>query len=495
MIITRRDSLIRMGLGALGLLVSSGCRQRSAPSYAAGAPTACDGAVGAPSTLRGIGIADLAQRFRDAPGPRALDVAGDAIRAGAGPADVLGATFLAGVQDVRPLPVGDRLHSVMMVESVWELAETAPLPDATLGALWNLDYFKETQADGGGEDDWVLPPAPSLPHDAFADAAAIEAELVAALDAWDAPRADRAIVAAMPAFDREALFEILWPYCGRCIAYIGHKIVYGAHVERVLRRIDWREAQPAMRSLVYALVAGGPGSTGSHDRAVELARELPDGWDKGRDAPYRSLELFREIRGRNPSEAQRIVARALRDGEGVATIQDALRLFAADLFTLRNDSAADSAHAIRAVHPSTELNAFGHAFRATARDSTRRLLMLQAAGWLPELRDALLVRDAIGLDREGLETAVGRRGGGPDAADAAAAHDELARYRAPVFRRSVESHQFKYLAALEQETRVCHPRWAHWLTSPVEGYLPGLDDPVSERNDRALRVLKTVDLV
>ena len=51
-------------------------------------------------------LADLAGRFRKASAGELFDVAAAAIVEGADPNAILGASFLAGVHDVRPRPVG-----------------------------------------------------------------------------------------------------------------------------------------------------------------------------------------------------------------------------------------------------------------------------------------------------------------------------------------------------------------------------------------------------
>ena len=57
-----------------------------------------------------------------------------------------------------------------------------------------------------------------------------------------AERADRAVTGLLPHVDPDSLFELLWPYAARCYVDIGHKIIFGAQVERALRRIGWGHA-------------------------------------------------------------------------------------------------------------------------------------------------------------------------------------------------------------------------------------------------------------
>ena len=119
----RRQALIHLGVGAAGWMVL--------PRIHA---TTLD--------IRPDRLADLAERIRSTPRSRCFDMAAEAIGAGATAEILLGATFLAGVHDVRPRPVGGNLHSVMMVEASYRLVEEAPASkEAWLVALWAMAWM------------------------------------------------------------------------------------------------------------------------------------------------------------------------------------------------------------------------------------------------------------------------------------------------------------------------------------------------------------------
>ncbi len=487
----RRQAIARLGLGATGMLL---------------APRGVFARPAAPVDR----LLDLAQRIREAPRGKVLDLAADAIGRGAGPRDLLGATFLAGVRDVRPQPVGGNLHSVMSVEASYRLAESAASrEEAFLVALWNLDGFKATQREERGAQ-WVLPPAPTV---SFPSEATARRELVAALEAWDAERADRAVVGLLPFHGREALYEVLWPYVARCMAYLGHKVVYGAMSEAVLRRLEWRYARPAARSLVSGLIGDGhtPLRTRAYGHALELAGAFPDGWLSGRgDDPEESLTILRALLAGDYRTAQRTVVDAARAGLSTRTIWDAIRLAAAELWLRRKSNAPESGEAIRAVHAVTEVWSLGHAWRTASLERNRRLLLLQAAAWIPELRDALVERDAIsmagpGIDRLGAEAAEAQNRPASldelfEAGEPAAARVFLARRgdQAPAFRerlrrqvapKGVEYHQFKYAVALEDESAPTHPRWIPYLLAPAVGYMPTRETADNELTARSRHAL------
>ena len=492
----RRQAITRLGFGTAGLLMW---------------PRGTFAGPEIPSDR----LADLAQRIRETPRARILDLAADAIGHGAKPRNLLGATFLAGVLDVQPRPVGGNLHSVMSVEASYRLAEAAASPrDAWLVALWNLDAFKETQAERG--DPWVLPPAPKA---SFSSEAAARRELIAALDAWDEPRVDRAVVGLLPFTGREALYEILWPYAARCMAYLGHKVVYGAMTEAVLRRIEWRYAEPTARSLVYGLVGQAlesaprpfrkPGPMiRAWEHALSVEPSFPEGWLRnGRAEPAESVAILRALMAGSYQDAQRVVVEAARAGLAPETLWDGVRLGAAELFLRRKSDDPESGEAIRAVHAVTEVWSLGHAWRATRLERNKRLLLLQAAAWVPEMRDALLARDAISMDGPGIESLGEEVEELPanvdellEADDPAIArafldrHPEqapayLARLRRQVAPKGVEYHQFKYAVALEDETAPSHPRWASRLLAPAVGYMPTRKTTDNELTARSLHAL------
>jgi hypothetical protein len=408
--------------------------------------------------------------------------------------------------------VGGNLHSVMMVEASYRLVEDAPgSKEAWQVALWTMDGFKATQKESRG-DQWVLPPAPKV---SFGSEASARREFVAAMATWDEKAADRAIVGLLPFHDRRSLFEILWPYSARCMAYIGHKIVYGAMCESVLRRIDWRHAEPTVRALVYGLLGiryDAP-QTDGFESAEALAHSLPDGWlaNKG-DDPADSEALLKLLLSGSVESAQKAALAALRAGVSTNTVWDAVRLGGSELFLRRKNNAPASAEAIRAVHPVTELWSLGHAWRNTASERNRRVLMLQAAGWVPTMRDVLLDRDAISMKGPGI-AALGDHARETEkldelfeAKDAAAVRVHLDRHpeeipaflkqlKARVGAKATEYHQFKYPVAIEDESRRTHPRWASRILAPSLPYMPTGGDPDSEIAGRSLQALRKAGIL
>jgi hypothetical protein len=454
------------------------------------------------------GLGALAETLRTCSRGEALERAGAAIRAGATPSDILAAVFQAGIQDVRPRHVGGKLHCVMVVEAAFQLAESTDRQGAWLLALWNLDDLKRSQELDRAEGDWVLPARPAV---SFASEAAARAEFLAAMDAWDEERADRALVGLLPFHQHVTLFELVWPLAARSYVNIGHKAIFAAQVERVLARIGWAGAEPALRSLVYGLLhrPSGP-QTEAFDHARELAATLPGSWLAGREDPAESERLLRSLRATSASEAQDLAAAALRAGIGPGTLWDGLRLWASELFLRRLRSRpAEHREALLPVHAVTVVNALGHAWRSSTSDATRRLLVLQAAGWLALLRDDLAGIAGLGPDTRALETLATAGGSTPATIEdllreptPVAAYTFLGRTGATSAFRSVlaghitrkagEHHQHKYAAAVFEESRLAHARWQPQLLACAVPYLPAASEPDTELAERSLSVLKQV---
>ena len=66
----------------------------------------------------------------------------------------------------------------------------------------------------------------------------------------------------------------------------------------------------------------------------------------------------------------------------------------------------------------------------------------------------------------------------------------MARLRSRISRRGQEHHQHKYAAAVEEESRLVHPRWASRLLAPAVDYLAHPADTETEIYRRSSRALQ-----
>ncbi len=484
--LNRRDAMIRVGMGTAGLL----CK----PAFASST-----------TTRHAADLARLAERFRKTSRDAVLGVATQAIQHGADYQTLLGAAFMAGVHDVRPRSVGGKLHCVMMVDSAFQLAAAAPAKEAWLAALWSVDDFKNSQARDLGEGDWVLPARPKV---TFSSEAKAREAFRAAMDAWDAEAADRALAGLLPFHDRESFFELLWPYAARCYVDIGHKIIFCAQVERAIQRLGWHLAEPALRSLVNGLLYVFDDISGSElavfDHARALIPKFPSDWQTGKEDPSQSEVLLRKLRDCDANKAQELVVAAFDDGLGPATVWDSLRLYASEILHRRPTSAARR-HG--PVHGVTEVNAFAYIWRTTRVETTKRLMILQAAGWLPLMRRDLIRffgeqqgpgLDALGIAEPGKLPEIPElfEQLSPDLArsrlDTGRGNRALfvAQLRDHLVHRAFQSHQYKYAAAIQEESVLIHPRWSSRVLAPAVTYLPTANDPQTEVARRSLHALR-----
>lgn len=435
-------------------------------------------------------------RLTDCSREAALSEAVTLISKGATWQDLLGGTFLAGVHDIKPQPVGFQFHCVMMVESAFQLAEASTVEQRMLPVFFNIDDFKRSQVRDKQRGDWHLSPAedktswrPSVAR----------RELDKAFKDWDEKRADRAITSLFRSTKPSELFEQLWPLAARDFTNIGHKIIYTAHVHRTLSRIGWRNGLPVMRSLILGLMDG----TGSDpamkvfDGHQKLAADFPASWREAPSDPDASVVILQKLRTAAPGDAAGIVAEQIGRGCSAASVWDGYRLYAGEMLMHKPG--------ILPVHPTTSINALYFAFRTTGRESTRLSLLLQGAYYLVVYRDffagrgtkagqpgidsmksateVVAVEDLIAQkDRSTAARGILALPGGESAKLAAA-------IRQVVFEKGTEHHLFKYTAAVLEDVGSCHPKVAPQLLAAGIHYIPSRGRPDAGVHRRAVEAL------
>ena len=425
---------------------------------------------------------DLIDTLIEVPRERLLATLEPRMRAGLAWRDLQAAVFHAGIREVRPRPVGFKLHCVMVVESLFQIGEAGGERDGWLAALWNADDFKKSQARDVREGDWRLTALAEVSVSPGTDPEGILRELRTALVEGDSERAEHAVLVAARELDARPLFEELWAASLRSFSNLGHKPIFCSHVTRVLERTGDARAEPALRSLVYGLTdRGSDEHLQEHAASLAAAAELPGDWDAGEPDPDASRELARKLRPASPSAARELVVEALLSGLHPTSVWDGLRLVAADLFARRPG--------LLPVHPTTVTSALHFIHSNTRREETRRVALLQATSWLPLFREALDLSDQAGgidplieasdadpeatldLDEvfeapEPLRTAAFLRGRGATDAFARALRNVL------LERGAREHHEPKYAAALLEDARTADPRWHAALLSTSLAYLP-----------------------
>jgi len=436
-----------------------------------------------------------------------FDLAAEKIRRGATQREMLGGVLLAGVQDVRPWPPGVKFHVVLMVPSAMQLSEAADAEDSWLPIFFNINVLKDAQEMDVREGDWSLPPAPPPLTD---DPARARRSLIDSLERWDVELADRAATAAARLLDLDDLFEILWPMGARDFSNIGHLMIHASQAHRALRMIDGHHREPVIRSLVHGLLGGRPGrTTAFFERNRERIPEIPAGWEAGRPDPEVSHEILIKMRTATAGEAVDLILALLKRGVAAESIWDGLRLIASEILFRLAGSTIRNAQLL-GVHPMTILNAFDHASRTTSREQTRRLLLLQAAAWLPTARDVLQGSKGLSMKGPGLDgLEISDDPGTVEKAieEASRSHlrsaslslrvtrepqraaEFIRRFRSLTLRKAAEHHHHKYAAAVFEEFPRTNPRWGSYLLAVCPSYLSNPADPDSEVTARARAAL------
>ncbi len=431
-------------------------------------------------------IEPVVRWIEETPRDRIFEKAVAELRDGLSYRALLAGLFLAGIRNIKPRPVGFKFHAVMVINSAHLLGQTAAFSERLLPLFWALDNFKGSQAQDVREGDWALgrvdesrvPP----PHRA-------RAEYTRAMEAWDADAADTAVTGLCRSCGAAEAMEPIWRMAVRDQRNIGHKPIFAAQSWRTLQAIGWEHAEPVLRSLSFGLLdlqGDRPRPLGPYDANLENARKIREDWQAGRLDPAATRSMLQTIRQAAPEAASAEAARMLNEGIAPESLWDAVVLSASEMMM--------NSPGIVSLHATTASNSLHYIFKASGDDLTRRLALLQAVGWQPLYRDRNKSARPIEIDRqEGAgSTATGdevigeifaaiqtdRRqaaertiaflshGGSADRFFDAA--------RRMIFHKGTDSHDYKYGAAIWEETMaVADTRWHAPLAAASVFHLPG----------------------
>jgi hypothetical protein len=448
-------------------------------------------------------IEPIVRWMEETPRDRVFDVAVEQLKAGLSYRDLMGGLFLAAIRNIKPRPVGFKFHAVMVVNSAHLLGQTASVEDRLLPMFWALDNFKSSQAQDEKEGDWTLPAVDEahVPGPGQAKAAFIKA-----MDAWDVDAADVATSALCRYSGAGETMEAFWRYGVRDQRDIGHKAIFTMQCWRTLQAIGWQHAEPVLRSLAFGLLDlqgdATPAAAGPYASNLELAKTVKDGWQLGKADPGATQSMLEALRHAGPEEASAEAAKRLNAGVSPDSLWDAVALCGNEML-LRSPG-------IIPIHAVTSANALHYIFNASGDDTTRKLALLQAAGWQPFYRERIKSAPALAIDSlqptspdtHG-EEAVGeifatiakdRRqaaaktmgylasGGSADLVFAAA--------RKFIFRKGRDSHDYKYGAAAWEEFRLASdPKWQAPLAAAAMANFPSsetADSPLMRRAQDAI---------
>lgn len=330
-------------------------------------------------------IEPLVRLLEDTPRERVLEEIAARIHRGLTYREVLAALLLAGVRNVQPRPIGFKFHAVLVVNSAHLASLSAPDTDRWLPIFWAIDQFKSSQAADVREGDWTMGPVneAAVPPSQRARRAFIEA-----MDNWDEPAADAAMVGLVRTAGAHEIFEILCRYGVRDFREIGHKEIYVANSFRALEVIGWHHAEPVLRSLAYALLdrVGDKVNPAQSDlpadrpfrRNAEITKKIRAGWLDGAPDPHATTELLSAIRDGSAVDTSERTIELLNRGVAPQSIFDAFFCGAGELLM--------RAPGILSIHATTFTNAAHYAWQHIRDDETRRLILLQNAAFLPLFR-------------------------------------------------------------------------------------------------------------
>ena len=482
------------GLGSLGAL------GRALPANAA------EAAVGPDAVRFRPEIEPVVRWIEETPRDRIIEVALTKLKGGLSYRDLLSGVFLAGIRNIKPRPVGFKFHAVLAINSAHLIGQTAAVDERLLPLFWALDNFKNSQAQDVKEGDWTLNrvdeskvPKPHLAQPAFETA----------MNAWDADAADAAIASLARSAGAGRTMEAVWRYAVRDQRNIGHKPIFAVQCWRTLQTIGWTNAEPVLRSLVFGLLDlqgdARPVPVGPYEANVANAKTIRDDWAIGKPDAGATKTLLAAIRSADPEAASTEVVSLLNAGVAPGSLWDAVILGGSELLT-KNPG-------ILSLHTITACNALHYIFGASGDETTRKLALLQAVGWLPLYRDRIKPADGKGLDSlepidvaakgdagvaevfetigksrpEASRKALGylKSGGSTDLLFAAA--------RRMILHKGRDSHDYKYGAAVWEEVVLASdPKWQAPIAAAAMYLLPGTATPDSPLMKRAREAVAQV---
>jgi hypothetical protein len=442
-------------------------------------------------------IEPLVRLLEETPRQRLLKEVGRRVQRGLAYREVLAALLLAGVRNVQPRPVGFKFHAVLVVNSAHLASLASPDSDRWLPIFWALDYFKDSQARNEREGNWRLGPVDEA---AVPPAHKARDAFLEAMNNWDEAAADAAVASLARTATPKEVFEIFCRFGARDFRDIGHKAIYVANSWRTLQHIGWQHAEPVLRSLAYALLEHEDGNPAQRDAEpdrpwrhnLEVARDIRRDWPGGKVDSSATTELLAFLRDVTAAEASRKVVELLNRGIAPRAVWDALFQGAGELL-MREPG-------IRSLHAVTCANALHFAFETTERDETKRLLLLQAASFLPLFRGQPGKPDAVRIDDFAAEPV---KASGPQAVDeifAELSRDRLAAARKTLsylkanpearafhdtarrllFLKGTNAHDYKFSSAVLEDFAHVSPAWRDRYLAASAFWLSGSGKPDNE---------------
>lgn len=482
-------------------------------SFLAGLPTVSASEAGsAPEIVRlPERVEPLVRLIEETPRNELIEKLAAQVRQGRSYQELLAALMLAGVRNVRPYPaVGFKFHAVLVVNSCHLASLAGPDQDRWLPLFWALDYFKSSQSEEARSSGWRMP---AVNESALPSPERAREEFIAAMESWDAERADRATSALVRTAGATEIFNLYARFAARDFRSIGHKAIYLANSWRTLQVIGWEYAEPVLRSLTSAILNHqGEPNPAQNDLAADrtwraqepLLAQLPASWLAGvaDDGAVRGLhQAYREAA---PVEVVSRTVELIQRGTAVQSIWDAVFTGAGELL-MRQPG-------IVGLHGLTTANAMHYLFQNVADENLRKQLLLQASAFNAHFREAARGRGQLGSQLEQDLVPVAPIGSGGEAVeeilrdvsqDRRQAAAKVLGYlsaggnpealvdgaRRLVFLKGRDAHDYKYSSAVLEDYAHVSPAWQHKFLALSVFNLKGTadrDSPLAEQTRSAL---------
>jgi hypothetical protein len=209
------------------------------------------------------------------------------------------------------------------------------------------------------------------------------------------------VVGLARSLPRDRLFALLFHYGARDFRAIGHKAITVANCHRLMGVVAPAHTESMLRSLVLALLNHrDEPNPADNDLAPDLPwrRNLvlaaqPDVNSESKDESDNGAvaEILAVLREGSDEDASRAVDAGVTRGVPDEQLWSGIFLAAGDLMLKQSG--------IISVHANTSVNALHYAYRHLGDPRTRRLMLLQAAAFLPLFRDLLGgERRRLGID-------------------------------------------------------------------------------------------------
>ncbi|MBN83540.1 MAG: hypothetical protein CMJ70_25695 [Planctomycetaceae bacterium] len=463
-------------------------------------------------------IRPLVQLIENTPRDRCFERIAEQLRRGLPYRDFLAALYLAGIRNVNPQPPGFKFHCVFVIHAAHQMSLDAPAADRLMPLFWALDNFKISQQQDANQGDFQLQPVTGkLPSTQLA-----WQEFRAAMDDWDAPRADRAIVALVRNASAHEIISGLWEYGARDYRNIGHKAIFVTNTWRTLQTIGWHHAEPALRSLVLGLL-----DYGQEEKVNGFAFEDQTYRSNLRLANTLSSQMLTDRTGHatDPGPTKSLLA-LLRDSDNAA---DVCQHLTDELQTQRctPQQAWDAIHlaagelmmrqpGIFGIHTVTSSSALRYAYDTARERRIQGLLLLQAAGWMCQFRQFMADQKA-GLNDTVIDQLKPAEidPAGPDSCqqifaqigqDPPLAATQAMRYatrnplasdfkrlgRNLIFRKATDAHDYKYAVSIFEDYHRVSPGWRPQMLATATYHLRGSTVPDSPLMNRARKVIDSI---